>query len=509
MTTVAIAHDHAGRALRATVARVVEDLGFRPLLLSDDSSEPADYPDVAASVASAVATGQARRGIVVCGSGAGISVAANTDPHLRAAVAHDTYTARQMVEHDDINVLSLGARVVGPELAADVVRAFLLASFVGEVRHARRLTKVLEQRRSVHDNALRQLSQVGQSVWLDTISRDLIEDATLAGYIAQFHVTGVTSNPSILHKAIGEGDRYDDRIGELVNDGVDDAEEMAFALALGDLVPAADLLRPTYNAAGGADGYVSIEVSPTLVHDTAGTVEAGRRLFAAAARPNVMIKVPGSGEGLEATEQLLFDGIPVNVTLLFSPDHYRVAADAYLNAMEARIEAGLTAPVASVASMFVSRWDAAVDDRLPVEEQGRLGLALMQETLATHADMLRSSRFASIRRHGGFAQRPLWASTGTKNPSLPETYYLGRLAAPGTVDTVPESTLLAYAEHGAICDLLEPDHDEARRCINAVTAADVDIDTLATDLQRAGVAAFSESWNALLDAIRFRTDLVT
>jgi len=500
--TIAIGHDHAGQPLRAVASAAVEAAGHVPLPVTADSIEPSDYPDVASAVAEAITTGRAQRGILICGSGAGVTVAANTNPHVRAALAHEEYTARQMVEHDDVNVLAFGARVIGPALAADVIRAFLGASFSGEERHARRLGKVLDQRRRLHRNALRELTDAGQNVWLDSISRSLVDHGTLARYIAELSVTGVTSNPSILHQAIGAGDGYDDRIDALVSAGEADPEEIAFGLALGDLTRAADLLLPVHHATRGSDGFVSIEVSPTLVDDSTGTVTAGTKLFERAGRPNVMIKVPGTAAGLVAAEELLTAGVPVNVTLLFSPEHYAATADSYLTAVERRLDAGLSPRVASVASVFVSRWDAAVDERVPAKEQGRLGLALMQKTFATYQDFLAEPRFQRLSEKGAFAQRVLWASTGTKNPALPDTYYLGRLAAPGTVNTVPEKTLLAYADHGVTCDLMQPDHDEARRCIDAVRAAGVDIDKLAARLQTEGAAAFTAAWNGLLDSIQ-------
>ena len=380
------------------------------------------------------------------------------------------------------------------------------ASFSGEERHARRLAKVLDQRRQIHRNALQELADAGQSVWLDAISQGLIDDGTLARYIAELSVTGVTSNPSILHQAIGSGDGYAERIDALVAAGQTDLETIAFGLALGDLTRAADLLRPVYNATRGLDGYVSIEVSPSLVDDSAGTVAAGTETFEEAARPNVMIKVPGTAAGLMAAEELLAGGIPVNVTLLFSPQHYAATANAYLAAMERRVNAGLSSRVASVASVFVSRWDAAVDDHIPADEQGRLGLALMQKTLATYEDVLSGPRFKELRDRGVLPQRVLWASTGTKNPALPDTYYLGRLAAPNTVNTVPEKTLLAYADHGVTCDLMQPDHQSAERCIERVRTAGVDIDALSARLQSEGAASFAAAWHGLLESVRSRIE---
>lgn len=503
---VAIGHDHAGFGLRGAVAAAVEAAGAVPLFVSEASTRPTDYPDVAAAVADALARGQAQRGILVCGSGAGVTVAANGHAVVRAALAHEEYTARQMVEHDDVNVLTLGARVIGTELAAGVVLSFLGATFTGEKRHARRLAKVLDQRRSRHTNALGELRGAGQSVWLDSISHGLVEDGTISRYIAELSVTGVTSNPSILQKAIGTGPDYDADIARLAASGVNDPEEIAFGLAIADLGTAADLLMPTHHASGGADGFVSIEVSPTLVDDAGASVTAGKALFERAGRPNVMIKVPGTAAGLTAAAQLLTDGIPVNVTLLFSPDQYSDTADAYLEAMERRLEMGSSPWVPSVASVFVSRWDVAADPLMPTEERGRLGLALMQEIYARYRDVLDGPRFERLARAGARPQRVLWASTGTKNPDLPDTFYLGRLAAPGTVNTVPEQTLLAYADHGVTCDLLAPDHEEARRCIQTVREAGVDIEALASSLRDDGITAFGRSWSELLATITQRLD---
>src|SRR5438128_3534557 len=314
---------------------------------------------------------------------------------------------------------------------------------------------VTQKERNV--NAPKQLHDAGQSIWLDNIRKGLIAEGTLARYIAELSVTGVTSNPTILEKAISGGDEYDAAIRAHVAAGVTDPEELVFELALEDLVAGADLLRPVFDATGGGDGYVSVEVSPDLAHDAQGTISAGRALFAKADRPNVMIKVPGTSAGFIAVEELIALGIPLNVTLLFSPGHYLGAADAYLRGIERRAAAGRSLAVGSVASVFVSRWDAATDPRIPEEHRSSLGIAMVQKTFAVYRDLLATDRWQVLAAGGALAQRPLWTSTSTKDPSLPDTYYVGRLAAPGTVDAIPEPTLLALADHGAVCDLLEPD----------------------------------------------------
>lgn len=498
---VAVAADHAGLALRALVADAVAAAGQVPLLVGPDSGEPVDYPDVARVVADAIVAGRAVRGVIVCGSGAGVTVAANKLPLIRAALAHEPYTARQMVEHDDVNVLTLGARVIGPALAREVVAAFVAAAFSGEARHARRLSKVLDLEREHHVNALQQLHHAGQSVWLDNIRKDLLTTGTLARYIAEYAVSGVTSNPTILEKAISGSADYDDAIRAHLGRGVNPSEELVFALALEDLVAAADLLRPIFDATRGADGYVSVEVSPGLAYDADGTVAAGRALFLQADRPNVLIKVPGTRPGLVAVEELVAAGVPVNVTLLFSSAQYLEAAEAYLRGIERRAAEDLPLLVGSVASVFVSRWDAAADPRVPAEQRSKLGIAAVQKTYATYSRLLASDRWRRLAAGGALPQKVLWASTSTKDPSLPDTYYLGRLAAPATVDTVPEPTLLAFAEHGVVCDLLQPDEAAADDILAEVTKAGIDIDALAADLQAKGAEAFSASWSALLACI--------
>ena len=505
--TVAMAADHAGLPLRPVVAEAVAELGLEPLLLGVATGEPVDYPDVAEVVAAAIAEGRAGRGVVVCGSGAGVTVAANRYPLVRAAVAHEAYTGRQMVEHDHVNVLALGARVVGPALARDVVEAFCSASFSGEQRHARRLRTVLELSLTVR--ALQQLRQSGQSIWLDSISKQLLQRGTLARYISQLGVTGVTSNPTILERAISASADYDDAVRAWLADGLQDPEEIAFAVVLDDIRTTADLLRPTFDATEGADGYVSLEVSPSLVDDPEGTVDAGRRLFAQADRPNVMIKVPGTDAGQVAVERLIADGVPVNVTLLFSANHYRGAVEAYLGGIEQRIGEGGDPKVGSVASVFVSRWDAAVDAVVPADLVGQLGVTAMQQTCAIAAELLAGGRWKRLAEAGARPQRLLWASTATKNPDLPDTYYVGRLAASGTVNTVPEKTLLAFADHGAVCELLQPDLESAEKCLTAFAKAGVDTDALAAKLQRDGADSFVESWNALLDCVATKAATLT
>lgn len=348
-------------------------------------------------------------------------------------------------------------------------------------------------------NAPHQLRDAGQSIWLDNIRKGLITEGVLVRYIDELAVSGVTSNPTILERAISGSADYDEAIRTHLNEGTTDAEDLVFALALEDLVAAADLLRPIFDATGGADGYVSLEVPPDLAHDAAATIAAGTDLFARAARPNVLIKVPGTAAGVVAVEELIALGIPVNVTLLFSTAHYLAAAGAYLHGIERRHAQGLPLAVGSVASVFVSRWDTAADPLLPQELHSCLGIATVQKTFAAYTELLASERWQSLADAGALPQRVLWASTSTKDASLPDTYYLGRLAAPGTVDTVPEPTLLAFADHGRVCELLAPDADAAEVTLTKIGEAGVDIDGLAASLQAGGAASFSASWATLLE----------
>ena len=347
-------------------------------------------------------------------------------------------------------------------------------------------------------NAPQQLHDTGQRLWLDNITKGLLTSGTLAHYFDDLFVTGVTSNPTILEKAISSSGDYDAAIAAALQGDATSAEDLVFEVALQDLVAASVLLQPIYVASGGTDGYVSVEVSPDLADDTAATVTAGRRLFEQADRPNIMIKVPGTQAGLVAVEELIAAGIPVNVTLLFSADHYRATAEAYLRGVERRLSDDQPLAVGSVASVFVSRWDAAADPHLPGELQGKTALAVMQQIYASYQDVLASDRWKALAAAGAQPQKVLWASTGTKNPDLPDTYYLGRLAAPGTVDTIPEATLLAFADHGAVCDLLEPDTAGSENVLASVRAAGVDVETLASTLQADGATAFRASWAELL-----------
>jgi transaldolase len=348
------------------------------------------------------------------------------------------------------------------------------------------------------------LYNLGQSIWLDNITRSLITSSKLRRYIQELFVTGLTSNPTIFDNAIRKGTDYDLAINQKFHEGKS-GEELFFELALEDLTQAADLFRPIYDRTNGVDGYVSLEVSPLLAHDTENTLEAAKSLYARAERPNFLIKIPGTKEGLPAIEEATFAGIPINVTLLFSREHYLAAAEAFLRGIERRLDAGLKPDVGSVASVFVSRWDATVASRVPDKLRNRLGIAVAQQTYAAARQFLSSPRWHRVYNLGAHPQRLLWASTGTKDPQASDVLYIKALAAPFTVNTMPETTLNALARHTKLGSILPPDGGDCEAVLNEFTKVGIDIDGLAAQLQDEGAKAFVSSWNELLECINEKT----
>ena len=354
-------------------------------------------------------------------------------------------------------------------------------------------------------NATQQLHDLGQSLWLDNITRSVLTSGTLARYIKDFAVTGLTSNPTIFEHAIGKSDAYDEAIRRQAGAG-ESGEALFFGLAIDDLTRAADLFRPAFDASGGVDGWVSLEVSPLLADDSAKTTAAAALLHARAARPNLFIKIPGTPAGITAIEESIFAGVPVNVTLLFSCAQYVAAAEAYLRGVERRIAVGLDPQVASVASLFVSRWDVATHDTLPAPLRNRLGIAVAKQTYRAYCELLASPRWSKLAAAAGArTQRLLWASTGTKDPAAPDTLYVEALAAPDTINTIPEKTLAAFADHGKVGPSMPQDGGDADAVIAACRRAGIDDAALATQLQREGAAAFSKSWHELLSGIRAKS----
>jgi transaldolase len=344
------------------------------------------------------------------------------------------------------------------------------------------------------------LYNLGQSLWLDNITRDLLNSGTLKRYIDELSVTGLTSNPTIFDHAIKNSTAYDTPIREKLLNGESD-EALFFELALEDVTRAADLFRPIHDRTDGVDGWVSLEVSPLLAHNTTSTVAAAKDLFTRAARPNLFIKIPGTSEGLPAIEESIFAGVPVNVTLLFSREQYLAAAEAFLRGIERRIDAGLNPNVASVASVFVSRWDAAVADNVPNSLRNELGIAIAKRIYHSYCSLLNSQRWQRVYNFGARPQRLLWASTGTKDPKASDILYIKALAAPFTVNTMPEGTLKALSDHGELGGSLPADGSDGERTLSQFANNGIDIDTLAGQLQDEGAKSFVKSWNELMSVI--------
>jgi transaldolase len=357
-------------------------------------------------------------------------------------------------------------------------------------------------------NATQQLHDMGQSLWIDNITRGLLTSGTLRRYIEEYSVTGLTSNPTIFDHAIKDGDFYGDAIRKKALGGKS-GEALFFELALEDLTQAADLFQPIHEGTGGLGGWVSLEVSPLLADDTAATIEAAVQLHARAKRPNLFIKIPGTIAGIPAIEESIFAGVPVNVTLLFSREQYVAAAEAYMRGIERRIAAGLDPKIHSVASIFVSRWDVAVKDKVSAALRNRLGVAIAMRTYKAYRDLLSCERWKKLAAAGARPQRLLWASTGTKDPAARDVLYVEALAAPDTINTMPEKTLLAFVDHGTVKNALPVDGRNAEAVLAEFAQAGIEVGALASDLQREGTAAFAKSWHDLMSQISAKIDLLT
>ncbi|MBV8610335.1 MAG: transaldolase [Singulisphaera sp.] len=348
--------------------------------------------------------------------------------------------------------------------------------------------------------ATEKLHDLGQSLWLDNITRDLLTTGTLQRYIDELSLTGLTSNPTIFDHAIKNSTAYDDAIRKKLQEGKS-GEELFFELALEDLTRAADLFRPIWEKTDGVDGWVSLEVSPLLAHDTDSTLAAARDLYSRAGRPNLFIKIPGTKEGLPAIEEAIFAGVPINVTLLFSREHYVAAAEAFLRGIERRIDAGLKPDVGSVASVFISRWDVAVMGKVPEALNDQFGIAIAKRTYKACRQLLGSPRWLRVYNAGARPQRLLWASTGTKDPKASDVLYIKALDAPYTVNTMPEGTLKAFAEHGQLGTNLPADGGDCEEVLAQFTKVGIDIDALAAQLQDEGAKSFVKSWDDLMAVI--------
>jgi transaldolase len=343
-----------------------------------------------------------------------------------------------------------------------------------------------------------QLHELGQSLWLDNITRTMLADGTLAGFIEDLSITGLTSNPTIFDKAISGGDAYDEQIAA---SSADSPEELFFELALTDLGQAAELFGDIHRRTDGVDGWVSMEVSPLLADDAEATIEQAATLHEQAPCENIFIKIPGTPAGTRAIEESIYAGIPINVTLLFSREQYVAAAEAFMRGVERRIADGLDPAVPSVASLFISRWDAAIADEVPDELRNRLGIAIAMRTYVAYRELLDSERWQRLANEGARPQRMLWASTGTKDPDASDVLYVEALAAPFTINTMPDKTLLAFADHGQVGDPLPADGGDAEQTLSELAAAGVDVDALAERLQEEGKDSFDKSWQDLLASI--------
>ncbi len=352
--------------------------------------------------------------------------------------------------------------------------------------------------------ATQRLHDLGQSIWLDDISRKLLDSGTLERYIRELNVTGLTSNPSIFAKSIKDSADYDESIAELVEAGKS-GEDLFFELAIDDLRRAADMFLPIHDQTNGQDGWVSLEVSPLLAHDTDATLEAAKRLHAQADRRNLFIKIPGTPEGLPAIEESIFAGVPINVTLLFSREQYLAAAGAYMRGVERRITAGLSPDVRSVASVFISRWDVSVTSKVPEALHNQLGIAIAKRTYKAYHGLSDSSRATHLIKSGGHPQRLLWGSTGSKDPKASDILYVTSLAAPKTINTMPEGTLKAFADHGERGALVPLECTDCEEVLGSFAQAGIDIEALAEQLQDEGTKSFVKSWNELLQSIQIKS----
>ncbi|SDR63543.1 transaldolase [Rhizobiales bacterium GAS113] len=349
-------------------------------------------------------------------------------------------------------------------------------------------------------NKTQQLHDLGQSLWLDNITRGLLDDGTLRHYIDEFSITGLTSNPTIFDQAIGTTSAYDEGIRRKARSR-QSGESLFVELALEDLRRVADLFRPVFDDTGGIDGWASMEVSPLLANDTASSINAAKQIYRQSNRPNLFVKIPGTPEGIPAIEEAIFIGVPINVTLLFSREQYIAAAEAYLRGIERRIEAGLDPQIGSVASLFVSRWDKAVSDKTPAALRNRLGIAIAARTYRAYRELLASPRWRRLAAAGARPQRLLWASTGTKDPNAPDTLYIEALAAPDTINTIPEKTLRAFAEHGELKGTMAEVGGDAEAVLVCFANVGIDVDALATQLQQEGTLSFVKSWHELMQRI--------
>lgn len=527
---IAIASDHAGFGLKQFL---INRLGAEPEHTFIDmgtyaAAPPVDYPDYAAAAAASVVRGDSDRAIVVCGSGAGACMAAGKVPGARAFFAGDTYTAHQGVEHDGANVLCLGERVTGPELALEIARTFLRAEFSDQERHRRRVAKIAKLESSVVF-PLEALSRQGQSIWIDNIARKMLDSGELRRMAWQDRVTGVTSNPTIFEKAMGHDPEYQEPARALAQAGKS-AEDIYWALAIEDIRGAADVQRGIYELTDGLDGFVSLECAPSVANDTEATAAMTRDLWTRLDRPNAMIKIPATPAGIPAIEESIASGINVNVTLLFAVELYEEVARAYQRGLRRFFRSGgsgsLRHPASrrpaamSVASFFVSRVDSAVDKLLGekiANAQGQdvsryenlLGKAAIAN--ARHAyerfrAIFSGAEWEALVAQGAEVQRPLWASTSTKNPRYRDVRYVEELIGPDTVNTLPPATIEAFKDHGRVSRTLDTPEalQAAHQTMDELRSAGIDLAEVTLQLQHEGVKSFADSYDSLIGTLEGR-----
>jgi len=530
---IAIASDHAGFNLKELL---MNRLAAEPDLSLVDlgthaASPPVDYPDYAQAAAEAVVRGDVDRAIMVCGSGAGACIAADKVPGARAFCAGDTYTAHQAVEHDDGNVLCLGERVTGPELALEIARGFLRAQFTDQERHRRRVGKIAAIE-AASNFPVEALLRQGQSIWMDNIARSMLTSGELRRLAWEDRIAGITSNPTIFEKAMGHGPEYEEPARKLAEQGKS-AEEIYWALAIEDIQTGADILRATYELTNGRDGYVSLECAPAVANDTQATIDMTIDLWTRLNRPNVMIKIPATTEGIPAIEASIAAGVNVNITLLFAVDLYEQVAHAYLKGLR-RFFAGREprnlahaatrrpAPM-SVASFFVSRVDTAVDkllgDKIAAGGDvsryeallGQAAIANARLAYARFRKIFSGSDWDKLAGQGAAVQRPLWASTSTKNPRYRDVRYVEELIGPDTVNTLPPATLEAFKDHGRVTRTIDTPEalERARQTMVDLKAVAVDMDAVTLQLQREGVKSFGESYDQLIQTLEERRRSLT
>lgn len=515
---VGIAADHGGFDLKGKMATFIEEQGYTVIdygAYHYDKHD--DYPDFVVPLAKAVANGEVDRGIAICGSGVGASIVANKIPGARAALITETYSAHQGVEHDDMNIICLGGRVIGSVLVEEIIRSYLKASYTGEQRHQRRLDKVIaleSKEETMKTNPLVQVYSFRQSIWMDFIRRGILSSGELKTMIEEYGLKGITSNPSIFEEAINGSTDYANAIQELVRQNKN-TDEIYETLAVEDIQNASDMFQNIYEETNAIDGYVSLEVSPYLAKDTQGTITEAKKLWAAVNRPNVMIKVPGTEEGLPVIQQLISEGINVNVTLLFDMERYREVANAYITGLEHRLKNKQPLEnIASVASFFLSRIDVMIDPQLEKIAAsggpnaaiaksllGKVAIANAKMSYQVYKDMFNSPRFRVLAEKGARPQRLLWASTGTKNPNYSPVMYIEHLIGPDTVNTVPLETLKAYNNQGQPASRLEEGLDEAKKVLTDLASLGIVLNDITEKLETEGVEKFNKPFAKLMEAL--------